>query len=58
MTAGAAAPVVATPRVPPRSAGAAETSPVGFGAGTTGDGGATAVTAVASVTSGVNAGKP
>lgn len=44
LTAGAATLAVATALVLPQPAGAAETAPVGFGAGTTGGGGATAVT--------------
>ncbi|MFE2297194.1 polysaccharide lyase family 1 protein [Streptomyces sp. NPDC059445] len=44
LTVGAAALTVTAALVLPQSAGAAETAPVGFGAGTTGGGGATAVT--------------
>ncbi|MEV6195393.1 polysaccharide lyase family 1 protein [Streptomyces sp. NPDC051920] len=44
LTTGAATLAVTTALVLPQPAGAAETAPVGFGAGTTGGGGATAVT--------------
>ncbi|WRZ88763.1 polysaccharide lyase family 1 protein [Streptomyces sp. NBC_01007] len=44
LTAGAATLAVTTALVLPQSAGAAEAAPVGFGAGTTGGGSATAVT--------------
>ncbi|MEU6273894.1 polysaccharide lyase family 1 protein [Streptomyces populi] len=44
LTAGTAVLAVTTALVLPQSAGAAENAPVGFGAGTTGGGGATAVT--------------